>query len=218
MKLLTHSRKYVALIGIAVMAMAFQFFSPQSISNQTNATAMSSNEPTVVTITYVKKPWYAWRSLVVKKFKESIPEYEAIPGLLQKNYHFTEDHNKFGGIYHWSTEAEAKAWFNLKWFERVVKTYGEEGVVDYYQILQSTTIAKHDLTGDYWSALQLGNSLSIPTTTQGLLRVTQIKSKDQLGSITLWKSKEEAKQYFSQLKGAGQISYFDTPVLIDKLK
>ncbi|MCE2994847.1 MAG: hypothetical protein LW863_04590, partial [Flammeovirgaceae bacterium] len=75
-----------------------------------------------------------------------------------------------------------------------------------------------DLTGDYWSVLQLGKALSISESTPGLLRITQIKSKDQLGSITLWKSKEEAKQYFSQQIGAGQISYFDTPVLIDKLR
>ncbi|MFN7493747.1 MAG: hypothetical protein ACK5RG_12585 [Cyclobacteriaceae bacterium] len=218
MKILTYSRSYVALIGIAVMAMAFQLLTPHSNSKQLNTTNMSNSEPTVLTITYVKKPWYAWRSLVVKKFKESIPEYEAILGLLQKNYHFAEDYKKFGGIYHWSTEAEAKAWFNPKWFERVIKTYGEAGVVDYYQILQSTTIAKHDLTGDYWSVLQLGKALSISESTPGLLRITQIKSKDQLGSITLWKSKEEAKQYFSQQIGAGQISYFDTPVLIDKLR
>jgi heme-degrading monooxygenase HmoA len=218
MKILTYSRSYVALIGIAVMTMAFQLLTPHSNSKQLNTTNMSNSEPTVLTITYVKKPWYAWRSLVVKKFKESIPEYEAIPGLLQKNYHFTENDGKFGGIYLWASEAEAKAWFNPKWFERVIKTYGEEGVVDYNQILQSTTIAKHDLTGDYCSVLQLGKALSISESTPGLLRITQIKSKDQLGSVTLWKSKEEAKQYFSQQKGAGQISYFDTPVLIDKLR
>ncbi|MBI3218687.1 MAG: YdhR family protein [Bacteroidetes bacterium] len=211
------ARKYMALVGIAVMTMAFQV-APYSISNHQNSLSMSQTNPTVVTITYVKKPWYAWRSLVVKKFKESIPEYEAIPGLLQKNYHFTENDGKFGGIYLWASEAEAKAWFNPKWFERVIKTYGEAGVVDYYQIIQSTTIAKHELTGDYWSVLQLGKALSIPESTPGLLRITQIKSKEQLGSVTLWKSKEEAKQYFSQQKGAGQISYFDTPVLIDKLK
>ncbi len=218
MKIFTYSRSYVALIGIAVMAMAFQLLTPHSNSKQLNTTIMSNSEPTIVTITYVKKPWYAWRSLVVKKFKESIPEYEAIPGLLQKNYHFTESDGKFGGIYLWASEAEARAWFNPKWFERVVKTYGEAGVVNYYQVIQSTTVAKHELTGDYWSVLQLGKSLSIPTTTQGLLRITQIKNKDQFGTITLWKSKEEAKRYFSQQKEAGQIAYFDTPVLIDKLK
>jgi hypothetical protein len=208
----------MALVGIAVMSMAFQILTPHTMSNPSNTTTMSTIEPTVVTITYVKKPWYAWRSLVIKKFKESIPEYEAIPGLLQKNYHFTEDYKKFGGIYHWSTEAEARTWFNPKWFERVIKTYGEAGVVDYYQVIQSTTIAKHELTGDYWSTLQLGKSLTIPESTSGLLRITQIKSNDQLGTIALWKSKEEAKRYFSQQKGAGQISFFDTPVLIDKLK
>lgn len=215
---LTHSRKYVALIGIAVMAMAFQILTPRSNSKHVNTTMMSNSQPTIVTITYVKKPWYAWRSLVVKKFKESIPEYEAILGLLQKNYHLTESDGKFGGIYLWASEAEARAWFNPKWFERIVKTYGEAGVVDYYQIVQSTTIAKHELTGDYWLTLQVGKSLAIPESTSGLLRITQIKSKDQLGTIALWKSKEEAKRYFGQQKDAGQISYFDTPVLIDKLK
>ncbi|MDX2281911.1 MAG: hypothetical protein NW218_20140 [Saprospiraceae bacterium] len=32
-----------------------------------------------VTITKVKRPWYAFRGVVVKKFIQSMPEYAAIP-------------------------------------------------------------------------------------------------------------------------------------------
>lgn len=175
-----------------------------------------SDTASVVTITYVKKPWYAWRTRIVKKFKESIPQYAAIAGLLQKNYHLSESRETFGGIYLWRNEADAKAWFTPVWFERVRKTYGAEGRVDYYEIVRSREIAPSETSGQYWSVLQLDKPVSF-TDAPGLLRITEIKHDSQYGTVTLWKSKEAAEKFFSQ-RHAGTLTYFDTPVLIDKLK
>lgn len=207
-----------ALIVLILTSMAFQGHSQGTTAYQNPSNRMTTYAPKILTITYVRKPWYAWRSLIVKKFKESIPTYQAIPGLMQKNYHFTENHRQFGGLYLWATEAEARRWFNPAWFQRVVKTYGKEGIVDYYEVVESSTMATHELTGRYWSVLQLGKSLDFAPATPGLLRVTHIKNNDQSGTITLWTTKASALQFFSQQKEAGRLSYFDTPVLIDNLR
>lgn len=127
-------KKALFKISVLLLSISAVISYGQPSLNKINDKTMIVNSPAVVTITYVKKPWYAFRFLAVNKFKESMPEYKAIAGLLQKNYHLAEDYNLFGGIYYWRSKADVRAWFTPKWFERVLKTYGKEGVVKYYSI------------------------------------------------------------------------------------
>ncbi|MFM8832203.1 MAG: hypothetical protein ACKOEV_00940 [Cytophagales bacterium] len=132
------------LTKIVMTAIAFQALACATdvTGNQTQAVQTTADSTTFHTlvITKVKKPWYAWRSLVVGKMKKSFPEYQAIDGLGEKFYSFTENHKLFGGIYLWNNKAAAQAWFTEKWFERTEKSYGQRGQVDYYEIEKIETL------------------------------------------------------------------------------
>ncbi|MFM8914567.1 MAG: hypothetical protein ACKOE6_16865, partial [Flammeovirgaceae bacterium] len=113
---------------------------------------------TTLTITKVKKPWYAWKALVVKKMKKSIPEYSAIEGLRYKYYSFTSTHDHFGGIYLWASAQNASNWFNAAWYDRTEKKYGKKGIVLSFQIQNINTMAAAPANeGDYCAVLTYPN-------------------------------------------------------------
>ncbi|MBC8044784.1 MAG: hypothetical protein IAF08_15205 [Rhizobacter sp.] len=177
-----------------------------------------------LTITKVQRPWYAFRPLIVGRFKGAIPEHEKIPGLFFKSFSLTQNHNSFGGIYVWQSETDAKNWFNDAWFARTKKEYGE-GTVEYFQILRIRRIAElSQPENSYWSALSMSET-KIDLNATGLLQVIEVKEigaketngqVDRGGTLTLWNTEADAKTYFE--KNAAALTYFDTPVLIDKLK
>lgn len=178
----------------------------------------------VITITEVKTPWYALRFLLKNGFEKSLPEYTAIPGLLQKNYAIHDGGKTFGGFYLWETKAQAEAWFNAKWFERVEKTYGAAGKVSYFTVRDYQTFAKEsDAKGDYWTVIHRSSAQSTQHTfskVQGLLRAYLVSdaATGQTGSISLWNSKEEAERYFAAAKiEPSELTYTETPLLINKL-
>lgn len=178
----------------------------------------------VITITEVKKPWYALRFLLKSGFEKSLPEYTTIPGLLQKNYAIHDGGKTFGGVYLWATKASAEAWFTPKWFERVEKTYGAAGKVSYFTVRDYQTFAKESgAKGEYWTVIQRGSGKSPALSfskAQGLLRVYAVNdaATGQAGSISLWNSKEEAERYFAQARTPAQeLTYTDTPLLINHL-
>ncbi|MEI6410543.1 MAG: hypothetical protein WCR52_14230 [Bacteroidota bacterium] len=170
-----------------------------------------------VAITKVKKPWYAFRSLVVKKFVGSMPEYAAIPGLLFKAYAFTAHAPYFGGIYLWDDKISAQNWFNPTWFARVLKTYKTPGVVLYFKVTGVQTLQTLYATkGDYYSSLSMGDA-ALPNDTKGLLRVYWVENEaGESGHICLWASEKAAKAYFKTVKVEPE--YFDTPVLLWETK
>lgn len=173
-----------------------------------------------LTITKVKKPNYAWRSLVVGKMKETIPEYRVVDGLRQKFYSFTENHKFFGGIYFWESEEQAKTWFNGAWFTRTEEKYGLRGTVDFYSISQLKTFASVGRThGKYWSALsypekEVAKNFS---SANGLILIALLSDKDGKECyLSLWENEKMAKSFFSDKEG--QHNYFDSPILLDNSK
>jgi hypothetical protein len=187
-------------------------------------TALFNVQEAVITITEVKKPWYALRFLLKSGFEKSLPEYTAIPGLLQKNYAIHDGGKTFGGVYLWATKASAEAWFTPKWFERVEKTYGAAGKVSYFTVRDYKTFAKEsDAKGEYWTVIQRSSGQAAAPSfskAQGLLRVYIVNdaATGQAGSISLWNSKEEAERYFAQTRTPAQeLTYTDTPLLINHL-
>jgi len=207
------------LTKIVMTAIAFQALACATdvTGNQTQAVQTTADSTTFQTlvITKVKKPWYAWRSLVVGKMKKSFPEYQAIDGLGEKFYSFTENHKLFGGIYLWNNKAAAQAWFTEKWFERTEKSYGQRGQVDYYEIEKIETLkttSQSDVT--FWAALCDGR-LSDVQKAEGLIKVIFIKDeKEKAGLLTIWETRERAVTYFSNQRR--QVEYFDTPLHIAK--
>lgn len=175
----------------------------------------------VLTIVKVQKPWYAFRFLIVSRFKGSVPDYARIPGLLHKAYCLPEHHNSFGGIYLWQSKPDEDRWFNAAWFARVKKEYGE-GTVDTYQVTCVHEVSSSAGTeGDFWSALSFIDGAAehridslVRSGAAGLLRAVEVQdSAGRCGVVTLWNTERNAKAYFETYPAT--TTYFDTPVLIN---
>ena len=65
------------------------------------------------------------------EFKAAVPTYQKIPGLLRKHFTVSKE-GTFGGVYLWKDEASARAWFNDAWHARVVKTYGQDAKMEWF--------------------------------------------------------------------------------------
>lgn len=83
---------------------------------------------TVVTVT---RPPTINKAQLVQEFRNAIPVYQKVPGLLRKYFIVTED-GRFGGIYLWKDAASAQQWFSEAWKERVVKTYGSAASIEWF--------------------------------------------------------------------------------------
>lgn len=171
---------------------------------------------TTLTITKVKKPWYAWRGLVVSKMKDSFPEYLAIPGLLHKYYCFSENRNFFGGIYFWETPQQANAWFSPDWFFRTKKKYGVEGVVLRFQIDSIRTSPALPGNKAEWIAVlsyPKGTSPDWPEVDGDLVQIVTLKDfNGQVCWLTVWASKAAAVSNLSSTQFENE--FFEVPLLL----
>ncbi len=223
---MTHSLFFLETVAsvLLVSAMLVSMTPSSAHSTAHSETSLFNVQQAVITITEVKTPWYALRFLLKSGFEKSLPEYTAIPGLLQKNYAIHNGGKTFGGFYLWETKVQAEAWFNAKWFERVEKTYGAAGKVSYFTVRDYQSFAQEaDAKGDYWTVIHRTSAESAKHTfskAQGLLRYYAVNDATtrQAASISLWNSKEEAERYFASAKiSQNELTYTDTPLLINKL-
>ena len=65
-------------------------------------------------------------------FSSTAPNYQNIPGLLQKIYMLSEDGGEVGGVYLWRTRQEAEAMYTDAWRTFVKEKYGAEPSVTYF--------------------------------------------------------------------------------------
>jgi hypothetical protein len=66
-------------------------------------------------------------------FRQSIPEYAKLSGLVRKYYTIGDD-GRAGGIYLWSSRAAAEAWYSDAWRAGVLKTWGAPAEVSYFDV------------------------------------------------------------------------------------
>lgn len=88
-------------------------------------------EASIATIVGVTPPWYAFRPLVVRKYRQAVPTYQRVPGLLYKYFSISPE-GKIGGIYLWEDRAAADAFYDDAWRARIVDTYGEPGQIEFF--------------------------------------------------------------------------------------
>ncbi len=215
--------KLKTLLLLSLLLLNFTACSANATSSDGQSTVVKYETPLidaaggkVLTITKVKTPVYAVRPLVVNGFRNSVPEYKTIKGLLFKIYSMTEKNDYFGGIYLWESEQAAKNWFNAEWFARIEKKYGAAGQADYYQVVSVTDLSKIDKTdGDFWAVLSFVKPESkVKCPTSGLLKAIEVKDANlRTGFVTLWNSQADAVKYFETAESEN--TFFDTPVLID---
>ncbi len=112
---------------------------PETTIGASNAQPSATN---VIAIVQVKAPWYATNGIISGRFTKAIPTYAAVPNLIFK-YFTLGPIRTFGGIYLWETQANANAYYNTAWRERVKKTYGQDGEVIFLSapvtVIKSTT-------------------------------------------------------------------------------
>jgi heme-degrading monooxygenase HmoA len=197
----------------------------------------------VVVIVKVPKPWYAPRFVVVGKMRDTIPQYQALPGLAFKAFSFAQVDGNYGGIYLWKDLASARAWFAPAWFARVEQERGAPADVRFFEVLaaidntpggtpadpDSSSVAtlstwpvpvgaaKSSLSQQFQSGLEADRRLP------GLLRRYFVATDHgRYGHISLWRDKASARSVSDGGKpGAAQspgaepvVEWFDTPILL----
>ncbi len=107
------------------------FSAPVVLDNTPGGTPANSDSVAVATLVEIPIPATVSMDKVVEGFKEAVPTYQSVPGLLRK-YFTTSDKGTFGGVYVWKDEASANAWFTQAWKDRVVKTYGQPAKIEWF--------------------------------------------------------------------------------------
>jgi hypothetical protein len=87
--------------------------------------AVTGPEAKVIGIVRVPSPWYAPRFVIRGKFRDSVPEYEHLPGLESK-YFTISDQGEFGGIYVWRSQADADAFYTKDWRQGIRERRGHD--------------------------------------------------------------------------------------------
>lgn len=70
---------------------------------------------------------------VRKRFVETAPRFQVIPGLVRKNFLYDPATGVGGGSYLWSSRAAAEAYYDDAWRERMTKLVGNTPTVQYFE-------------------------------------------------------------------------------------
>lgn len=196
----------------------------------------------VAVVVKVPKPWYAPKSAVISRMRDTIPQYRAVPGLAYKAFSLAQADGQYGGLYLWKDEAAARAWFNAAWFERVEKERGSKGQVQFHEVpvaIDNTggvapddgegvatvvTVATPRGVTKVQIVQEFRAAVPVYQKVPGLLRKYFIVTDDgRFGGIYLWKDAGSAQRWFNDawkdrvLKSYGSaanIEWFDTPILL----
>jgi hypothetical protein len=198
----------------------------------------------VAVIVKVPKPWYAPRSVVISRMRDTLAQYDALPGLAFKAYSLAQADGQYGGIYLWKDLAAARAHFSPAWFERVEKERGSKGEVRFFEVpvvidnvaggtpLSTDSAAVATLVtiavpaGVSRARLVQEFQASMPAYRQvsGLLRKYYLLSDDgRFGGIYLWQDAASAAAWFNDAwkervrksyGGDALIEWFATPILL----
>lgn len=64
---------------------------------------------------------------IKRRYRERMPEFRQVPGLLQKYYVYDESANEWGGFYIWDSEESAEAYFKSDLRKSIPSTYDVDG-------------------------------------------------------------------------------------------
>ena len=198
----------------------------------------------VVAIVKVPMPWYAPRAIVAGRMRDSMPQYDSIPGLAYKAFSFARPGGQYGGLYYWKDRASADAWFDAAWFARVEKERGAKPGVLFLDapvaidntpggtplasdgpavgvlvaIVTPAGVGRERLVAEFRAAVPVYRRID------GLLRkYFTIGADGTFGGVYLWRDQAAADRWFDAAwhervkKTYGtpaRIEWFDTPILL----
>jgi len=227
----------------ATAATLLSIFGPPSLAQQTFGGGVSSNSPVAVVVK-VPTPWYAPRFFVTGKMRDTIAQYQAMPGLNFKAFSFARADGHYGGLYLWKDLSAASGWFTPQWFERVKQERGAAANARVFEVLLAIDNIPGGTTANSDSAavativeipipagvgkerIAQGFAASAPSFQKipGLLRKYFITSTDgKFGGIYIWRDEASAQSWFTPAwrdriqKEYGQpasLEWFDTPILL----
>jgi hypothetical protein len=169
--------------------------------------------PRAVVIVKVQMPWYAPRAMVRGKFRDALPEYEAIAPLEAKYFTITDD-RRYGGIYLWKGRADAERHFDAAWHARVREKRGVEGdvtILDAPFVLDGPALPVGEprgtraLEAPSWASfvrLDLPATADLATAThalasgpfadEALIRAFVVRGAGFVGVVSLWATRAAA--------------------------
>jgi hypothetical protein len=86
----------------------------------------------ITAITTFRLPKPITRAEARTIFLSTAPKYLGVPGLVRKVYVLSQDGSTAGGIYLWSSRAEADATYTESWRAFVREKYGTDPSVEYF--------------------------------------------------------------------------------------
>jgi heme-degrading monooxygenase HmoA len=201
----------------ANLALASISFAPVAALSQGVPTATPLGAAAAVV--RVPTPWYAPRSLVTSRMRDTTAQYAALPGLAYKAFSLGRTDRSFGGLYLWQSLAAARAWFSPEWFARVERERGSKADVRFFEVshvLDNTpggTPAAPDSHGvgtvvsvpapaqvPHERVIeQMGQSIAPYRAVPGLMRkyFTYQSSDHSFGGIYLWRDLASARDWFN---------------------
>ena len=230
--------------GTVCIALLASAFAAPTMAQSAAPIGDTETASAVAVIVKVPKPWYAPKWLIVRRMRDTIPRYEALPGLAYKAFSLTQADGQFGGIYLWKDSASAKAWFTKAWFERVEKERGAKPDVHSFEVpvaidntpggtpadndsdTVATLVTMTKSAGLDRLGLVADFTASIPTdkAVPGLLRKYFIIADDgKFGGIYLWKDEVSAQHWLNdgwkqrlhtRYGSEATIEWFETPILL----
>jgi hypothetical protein len=85
----------------------------------------------IVTIVTFQLPQATTLAEISKTFQGTAPRYQGLKGLLRKNYWVSEDGRRAGGIYVWTSRADADRVYTAEWKKTVADKYGSPPTIEY---------------------------------------------------------------------------------------
>jgi hypothetical protein len=192
----------------------------------------------------IHAPWYAPRFVIAGRFRDAVPEYEAIAPLETKYFTISDD-REFGGIYLWRTRASADSYYDEAWRRGVRERRGVEPdllVFDAPLLFRGRTTIQGEPLGarsvDYpgtaslvvWAAAapELDRARRLAAEVKdadGLVRGAAVVAPGKVGFAALWASRDLAEAALCAARRGGieerlalhdaAVTYFDAPVAID---
>jgi hypothetical protein len=108
-----------------------RFDAPVSIDNTAGGTHADSDAKAVCTLVEIPIPAGVTRERLDADFAAAVATYRKVPGLLRKHF-IVSSTGTFGGVYLWRDDASARAWFDDAWHARVIRTYGQDAKIEWF--------------------------------------------------------------------------------------